>query len=444
MTDRPSPLPPELATGLRTAIRGSVWLPGDEGFDDARQSWNLAIDQQVAAVVEARDVADVSALVQLAASAGVSIATQPNGHGASGRTTGSILLRTGRLDGIKIDAESRRAHIGAGVSSGALQQATVAHGLTALPGSSPIVSVTGVALGGGLSWFGRAFGWVADSIIAVDVVDAEGQPRRVDAEVDAGLFWALRGGGGDYAIVTGLDLALQEAPVVFGGRMLWAGTHASAVARAFAEVTRSAPDALTLWFELLSFPGADPLVALDVTYLGTEATGRELLSAFDELPEPLSDSRGMLSVAELGSITADPTEPSAGVSRAELLTRFDEDTVAALLAEPIAPLLAVQVRHLGGALLRESPTPHGPLREPYAVYLFGSPGLAGATVDAIADRQQRLADALPISGRKPVTFLRPEESLADALPAASLERLRQIKRERDPNGVFRANYGALG
>lgn len=434
-------LTPAQTLELRSAIRGRVWLPGDEGFDDARQGWNLAVDQPVAAVVEARDVADVSTLVQLAAAAGISIATQPSGHGASGRTAGSILLRTGNLDGIEIDADHRRARIGAGVSSGALQQATAAHGLTALPGSSPVVSVTGVALGGGLSWFGRAFGWVADSVLAFDIVDARGRQQRVDAETDADLFWALRGGGGDYAIVTGLELALQQAPAVFGGRMLWAEAQATAVAQAFVEVTRSAPNELTLWLELVSFPGADPLVAIDLTYLGQESTGRELLTALDALSDPVSDSCAMLSVAELGSITAEPTAPSPGISRAELLTRFDADTIAALLADPIAPLLGVQVRHLGGTFQQPSTSPHGPLLDPYGVYLFGSPALADANL--ITDRQQRLVDTLPTSGRKPVTMLRPSESLADALPADSLERLRRIKRERDPHGVFRANFGAL-
>lgn len=442
MTDRHSPLLTATQAGeLRAAVRGTVWLPGEEGFDAARQAWNLTVDQPVLAVVEARDVVDVSALVRFATAAEVAIAPQPNGHGASGRTAGTILLRTGRLDAIEIDAENHSARIGAGVSSGDLQRATADHGLTALPGSSPVVSVTGVALGGGLSWFGRAFGLVADSVTAFDVVDAQGRERRVDAESDADLFWALRGGGGDYAIVTGLELALQAAPAVFGGRMLWPGAQAPAVARAFAEVTRSAPDELTLWLELMSFPGADPVVAIDLTFLGPESAGRELLAAFDALPAPLSDSRAMLSVAELGAITAEPTDPSAGLSRAELLTGFDEEAITALLAEPIAPLLGVQIRHLGGALGQESDSPHGRLAEPYGVYLLGSPALAGAT--AIIDRQQCLVDALPTSGRKPVSMLRPNESLADALPEQSLQRLRRIKQERDPQGVFRANFSAL-
>jgi FAD/FMN-containing dehydrogenase len=413
-------------------VNGRVWLPGDEGFDSARRPWNLAVEQPAAAVVEAADADDVAAVVRYAAANGHTIATQPNGHGASGRTEGAIVLRTGRLDHIEIDASARRARIGAGVRSGALQAAAAPHGLTGLPGSSPVVSVAGVVLGGGLSWFGRAFGWVADSVVAFDIVDASGAARHITAESDRELFWALRGGGGDYAIVVGLEVALRAAPSVFGGRMLWDARESGRVGEAFRVATEEAPDELTLWLELVHFPGAQPMVAIDSTYLGDEAAARTLLAGFDALPAPMVDTRRVMSVAELGSITAEPTDPSAGMSRAELLTRFDDT----LLTEPVAPLMAVQVRHLGGALARHSDSPHGALAEPYLAYLFGVPS------PAVADRQRVLAAALPTSGRKPATFLNPDENLSDALGPDALTRLRALKADRDPNGIFRANHSA--
>src|SRR5690606_28443848 len=138
-------------------------------FDDARRPWNLAVDQPATAVVEAADAADVAALVRYARATGMAISTQPSGHGATGRTEGTVLLRTGRLDDIRVDAPGRRAVVGAGVRSGALQAAVAPYGLTGLPGSSPVVTVAGVALGGGLSWFGRAHGWVADSVTKFDI-----------------------------------------------------------------------------------------------------------------------------------------------------------------------------------------------------------------------------------------------------------------------------------
>ncbi|MGJ6967837.1 FAD-binding oxidoreductase [Streptosporangium sp. G11] len=177
---------------LRSVIRGRVWLPGDPGFDGARRPWNLAIEQPVAAVVEVADAEDVAALVRHARSAGLAIAAQPNGHEATGRTDGTILLRTGRLETLEVDPVARRARVGASVPSGRVQAAAAPYGLTGLPGSSPVVSVAGVALGGGLSWFGRMYGWVADSVTAFDIVDSQGRQRHVTAGTDPDLFWALR------------------------------------------------------------------------------------------------------------------------------------------------------------------------------------------------------------------------------------------------------------
>ena len=418
---------------MQDLVRGSVWLPGAPGFDDVRKPWNLAITQPVDAVVEAADAADVAALVRHAAANGLTVTTQAFGHGATGRTDGTVLLRTRRLDDLEIDPVARRARVGAGVASGRLQAAAAAHGLTGMPGSSPVVSVTGVALGGGLSWFGRAHGWVSDNVLAFDVVDASGTERHVTATSDPDLFWALRGGGGDFAVVTGLELALHPAPDLYGGRVLWDFTHAPAVVDAYRRIVAGAPDELTVWLDLLHFPGAAPMVAVDATYLGAAATARDLLAPLDALPTPLSDSRRPMAVDELGSITAEPTDPSAGLSHAELLTAFDD---AVILKEPIAPLLSVQIRHLGGAFTRPSDSPHGPLTEPFALYLFGLP----TDPAAVLAKQARYAESLPVSGRKPFTFLNPRESVADAFSPAAVARLRTIKQAVDPKGVFRGSF----
>ncbi|GGQ14240.1 FAD-binding oxidoreductase [Streptosporangium pseudovulgare] len=430
-------------TALRSVVRGRVWLPGDPGFDAARRPWNLAIEQPVAAVAEAADADDVAALVRHARATGLGVTAQPNGHGATGRTDGLILLRTTRLDTLRIDPAARRARVGAGVPSGRLQAAAAPHGLTGLPGSSPVVSVTGAALGGGLSWFGRAHGWIADSVTALDVIDADGRSRRVTATDDSDLFWALRGAGGDFAIVTALELTLHPAPHLYGGRMLWTAEHAPAVLEAYRRITATAPEELTAWLDLLHFPGADPMVAVDVTHLGGEDEARDLLAPLERLPRPLSDGRRVMSVAEIGSITAEPTDPGPGLSRAELLTGLDDAAAKTLLADPITPLLSAQIRHLGGAFARPSDSPHGPLSEPYALYLFGIPA-DPATAQAVTARQRALAEALPVSGRKPFTFLGPRESAADAFTPATLERLREIKHRHDPRGVIRSNFPVLG
>ncbi|WP_223199143.1 FAD-binding oxidoreductase [Solihabitans fulvus] len=430
---------------LRSVVRGTVLLAGDDGFDDARRPWNLAIEQPVLAVVEAADADDVSALVRYARSIGVAVSAQPSGHGASGNTDGVILLRTRRLDEVVVDAAARTARVGAGVASRAVQTAATAHGLTGMPGSSPVVSVTGYTLGGGLGWFARKYGWAADHVTAFEIVDAEGNQSRVTADADPDLFWALRGGGGDIALVTAIEYGLHHEPDLFGGRMVWPAERAPEVLAAFRAVTADAPQELTLWADLFQFPGSSPIVSVDVTYLGGEADARALLTPLDGVDGLLSDSRAVLPMIELGSITADPTDPGPGSSRAELLTDLDDLTVKALLAEPIAPLLAVQIRHLGGALAQASDSPHGAVREPYLVYLFGLP-ITQEAAAGITAKQQAVVDSLggAVSGRKPLTFLNPAESAAAAFAPEALARLRQIKADRDPHGVIRGNFPVNG
>jgi UDP-N-acetylenolpyruvoylglucosamine reductase len=430
---------PNLTT-LRAAVRGRVLLPGDDGFATAHRPWNVAVDQPVAAVVEAADADDVAAVVRYAAGEGLAVAPQPTGHGATGTAAGAILLRTGRLDDVRVDAAARVARVGAGARWGAVQAAAGAHGLTGLAGSSPVVGVAGYTLGGGMSWFGRAFGWAADSVTAFDVVDAAGVPARVTAGSDAELFWALRGAGGDVAVVTAVEFTLHPAPVLYGGRMLWPAEQAPRVFEAFRAVTSDAPDELTVWFELMQFPGGAPLVAVDVTYLGDAATGAALLRPFAAAGAPTSDSRAVLPVADLGSITAEPTDPSPGLSFSALL--HDLDGVAdVLLSRPVDPLLGIQLRQLGGAFAGPSGTPFGPLTEPYSLYTLGIPTSPDRAA-AVRDRQREIIAGLgaAVAGRKPLTALSGSESIQDAFPPEVLGRLRELKRQRDPGGLIRGNY----
>lgn len=431
---------------LRGALTGRVLLPGDAGFDGAARPWALTVSQPVAAVVQAGNAEDVAAVVAYARRAGVPVVAQPTGHGASGGIEDAILLRTGRLDSVHIDAERRVARVGAGANWGQVQAAAAAHGLTGLAGSNPVVGVTGYTLGGGLSWFGRKYGWASDAVRAFEIVDPTGSPARVTAANDPELFWALRGGGGDFAVVTALEFDLFPAPALYGGRVLWPGNRTRAVFEAFQEITASAPDELSVWFHRLQFPDAPPMVALDAAYLGDAAAGRALLARLDAIEDPIADTRGVLPVASLGDITAEPTDPSPSVSRAELLTDLGDAVLKTLVDEPVSPLVDIQIRHLGGALAQARPEggARGPVTEPYLLYALGL-GLPHLTA-AVKARNVEVVDAISghISGLKPYTFLTPDESAAAAFDEATLTRLRAIKRARDTQSVIRANYPVSG
>ncbi|MCP9621255.1 FAD-binding oxidoreductase [Nocardia otitidiscaviarum] len=431
---------------LRQSVRGEVLLPGDADFDTAAQPWNLAVTQRVGAVVTVADADDIAAALAAARAAGVPVVTQPTGHGATGDIDGAVLVRTGRFDGIEIDAEARIARVGSGARWGAIQKAAAAHGLTGLAGSNPVVGVTGYTLGGGAGWFARRYGWASDAVRAFEIVAADGRPARVTADSDPELFWALRGGGGDFAVVTGIEFELFPMPSVYGGRVLFPAERAEQVWETFQELTADAPAELSVWFQRVQIPNSPELVGLDLAYLGAVEQGRELVAAIDRLGGAVSDNRGPLSVDRIGEITAEPTDPSPALSHAELLTDLGAEVTKILVREPVAPLLNIQVRHLGGALATANPAggARGPVAEPYLLYLLGL-GLPQLRA-AVSEKLRAVVDALGehAPGRKPYTFLGAADTAAAAFDDAALARLRAVKRERDPHGVIRANFPVLG
>ncbi|QFG24566.1 FAD-binding oxidoreductase [Actinomadura sp. WMMB 499] len=431
---------------LRGVLKGRVLLPGDDGFERAATAWNLTVRQPVAAVAEAADTDDVAALVRYARRAGMTVTAQPSGHGASGDVEGLILLRTGLLNEVEVRAKERVVRVGAGVKWGQVLAAAGPLGLTGLAGSAPGVSVTGYTLGGGVGWFSRKYGFASGSVRAIDIVDADGEPGRVTAESDPELFWALRGGGGDFAVVTALELELYPAPVLYGGRVIWPEHRAGEVYDAFLEITAEAPRELSVWINRLQPPGAPPMVTLDLAYLGEAAQAEDLLARIDKIEGAISDSRGVVPVADLGDIAAEPTDPAPSIAHAELLTGLDADAGELLLAKPIEPLINVQIRHLGGALAEPGggAGASGALAEPYLLGLVGL-GLPHAADATRAKQAEVVADLEAyISGRKPYTVLSPGDTAAKSFSGGALARLREIKRARDPHQVFRANYPVLG
>ncbi|WP_245671718.1 FAD-binding oxidoreductase [Nocardia amamiensis] len=426
------------ARDLRQVVGGRVLRPGDGEYDVAARPWNMSVAQQPAAVVELADSADAAAVVRYARDTAMTVTVQPNGHGASGNAdSNTILVRTNRLNQIHIDPHLRTARIGAGTAWGELLGALQRHDLLATAGSTPAVNVIGYTLGGGLSWFSRKYGWTADHVLAIDIIDHDGTPHRITRNSDADLFWALRGGGGDFALVTAIELELTPAPTLYGGRLVWSINQARPVLDAYRLVTSRAPDELTVWYQLLQFPGRPPMVAIDATHLGAPDQAGQLLRPFDQIAGRISDTRRVLALDQLGSITAEPTKPSSTRSHAELLTHLDDGDTE-ILIEPPEPLFNVQLRHLGGALATRTDSATEPPTEEYLLTL-------SAVADAgprTEDRIRRYRDALhpQLSGRVPFTFLSPGDSTTRAFSTDTLTKLREIKRRNDPRNIFRSNF----
>lgn len=439
---------------LASVLPGQVVDPRHPDWRALSRPWILSVDQQPRAVVTVTDEEDVVAVVRWAARHDMSVSVQPVGHGATRALDGTVLLRTRELREISVDAETRIARVGAGVKWGELLAAVSDLGLTGLAGSSPDPSVVGFTLGGGLSWFSRAFGLAAHSVVAVELVDGHGELRRVTATSDPDVFWAIRGGGGDFGIVTAIEFRLHPAPHVYGGRLLWPIEMARPVLRAFAEVTASAPDELTAWAHLLRFPPLpeipEPLrggafVSVDLTFLGGAEEAERLLAPLRSLPALRFDTLGTVPLAELGGIAAEPVDPMPTMELSGLLRDFDEVTIDRLLEAvggPESPLVVVQVRHLGGALTRATAADGaaGALAEPYQLFCLGvpvSPEVSYAIGQAFAEVRSALSEHL--TGRRAFNFLSDDHDPTSAFSTTALERLAAVKSEVDPHGTIRSN-----
>ena len=445
---------------LRSALRGDVILPGDDGWDAARRPWSPAVDQRPLAVVRVADVDDVVAAVRLAAAAGVPVTVQPRGHGATTAVDGCLLLRTGALDELVVDTDARTVRIGAGVPWGRVLAVLDGTGLAAPAGSNPGVTAVPYLLGGGLSSLSRAFGTGASTLRAADVVDASGRLRRVDAASEPDLLWALRGGGGDFGVVTAVEVDLLPAPELYGGRLVLPGELAGEAMRTFARVTRTAPDALTLWLTSMTFPPVPQLpeeirgrsfVMVDAVLLGGAEEGERLLAPFRALGPVVRETVRVLQPSDLGLISEEPEEAPAGitsVSTGAPVTTVDDALVDVLTAHvgPGRPLAMVQLRHLGGALARADAADGAGVRvePPYVVFAMGmAPGPdATAGVRAAADALRAALGPWATTGST-LTFRQEGVPLTDVYPAATVARLQEIKRGVDPDGVFRSNHPVL-
>src|SRR4051794_14257749 len=241
---------------LRNLLDGDVVALGDVEWDEARLAWNLAVDQNPAAVVLAESAADVAATVAFAKAHALRVAPQGTGHGAAaiGDMSDTILLKTERMRGVTIDPERRIARAEAGTIWIEVVEAAAEHGLAALAGSSPDVGVVGYTLGGGLSWLARKHGIGANQVTAIELVTADGELRRVDRDNDPDLFWALRGGGGSFAVVTAIEFNLFPYEHVYAGILWFPVERATEILTAWRAWTDTVPEELTSVGRIMQFP----------------------------------------------------------------------------------------------------------------------------------------------------------------------------------------------
>jgi hypothetical protein len=439
---------------LRAVLDGELFVPGDEGWDDARLAWNLAVDQQPAAVAVPATAADVAEIVGFAAVEGYRVAPQGTGHGASalGDLQDTILIKLHRLRGVSIDPEARTARVEAGTIWIEVVEAAAEHGLAALAGSSPDVGVVGYTLGGGLSWLARKHGIGANHVTAAEIVTAEGKLRRVDRENDPDLFWAIRGGGGNFGVVTALEFAVFPYTEVYAGVLWFPAERATEILRAWRDWTETVPEEMSSVGRIMQFPplpifpdevSGKSFALVEVIWSGDAADGEKLVEPLRALG-PAMDTVATIPMTALSKLHMDPEHPVPGAGDGGTLTGLDDAAIDALVAGTVgAPLLSTEVRHLGGAGARAE-AGHGALAAFAAPYIHFSVGIA-PTPEAKAAVRAAVAGlrASLEPWEAPHTYLNFSDEPRDPsqhFTEAALHRLRRIKATVDPAAVIRSNH----
>src|SRR4051794_14666546 len=343
-----------------------IITPGEPTWDEARAAWNLAVDQRPAAVAFPETADHVAALVEFAREHGLRVAPQGTGHNAAPieSLADSLLLKTERMRELRVDPAARTVRAGAGVLWAEVTNAAAEHGLAALAGSSPDVGVVGYTLGGGVSWMVRKHGLAANNVIAIELATADGQIVRADARSHADLFWALRGGGGSFGVVTAIEFELLPVAQVYGGMLAFPMERAGEVLQAWRGGAGGVPAEVPSLGRLLRVPPLpdipEPvrgrhLAVVEATILLDEAEAAALLEPLRALG-PEIDTFATIPAAALQHLHMDPPNPVPGRSTAMLLSELTEDAVDALVdvggADREVPLVSIELRHLGGAAAR--------------------------------------------------------------------------------------------
>jgi FAD/FMN-containing dehydrogenase len=461
MTFSDSSLPsvsPEDAAALAAAVAGSVLLPGDAGYDEERAVFNLNHDLVPAVIVVAQGAADVQAAVTFAAGQHRPVLVKTTGHQIVGTAHGAVVIATHRMNDVAIDPIRSTARVGAGTVWSEVVAKAAEAGLAPLNGSNPTVGVSGYTLGGGLSpTLGRSRGYAADHVRSLEVVTADGELRHADAESEPELFWALRGGKGNFGVVTALEFDLFPVPRLYGGAIYFPGERTADVLRAWTAWHPGTPETMVSSFAVLRMPPLpelpEPLrgaflVTLRIAYTGTAADGERLIAPLRAAAPAVLDTVRDMPYTAVASIHSEPTEPLPYYERGIMLREFPaqaQDKLVKLTGPDSGSTLAIaELRALGGAWDREPAVPN-------AVATRGLPySLLAVAGDPLEEEQQlkesvaALLDGMePWQGdRRLVNNLAPDE----ATDAAAIygperyQRLAAVKKAYDPANMFRLNH----
>jgi FAD/FMN-containing dehydrogenase len=442
---------------LRASVSGRVITPGEAGYDRARRVFSGAVDRRPAAIIRVANDADVSRVIQFARSAGLELAVRSGGHSSAGHgvSDGGLVLDLADMKALAIDPVRQTAWAEAGLTAIEYTEAVAAHGLATGFGDTGTVGIGGITLGGGIGFLVRKYGLTIDDVLAADIATADGQLLRIDAETHPDLFWAIRGGGGNFGVVTRFQFRLHRVEAVYGGILMLPATPETIAG--FISAASQAADELTTIANVMPAPpmpfvpaehhGKLMILAL-ICYAGPAEAGQRALAPFRALATPISDMLRPMRYPEM-YMPDDPDYHPTAASRTFFADRIDRRAGEAIISQlqaSDAPMRVVQLRVLGGAVAR---VPAGatayahrarPIMGNVAAFYTGPDdqalreawvaGLTAALLEAGADQPGAYVNFLGEEGA---------ERVRQAYPGGTWDRLRAIKARYDPDNLFRLN-----
>ena len=453
-------LTPELLSSLKARLRGPVLILGDAGYEESRTVWNAMIDRAPALVVRCLGTADVIGCVQFARTHGLLLCIKGGGHNIAGLATadGALMIDMSLMRGVWVDPQRKVAHAQAGCLLGDLDRETQVHGLATVLGFVSLTGIAGLTLGGGFGYLTRRWGWTSDNVVGMNVVTAEGRMVRASSDENADLFWGLRGGGGNFGVVTGIEYTLHPVgPEIVGGLVAWPASDAPAVLELYRTLAEQAPPELTLVLMMRPAPPAPwlpkemhgkPIVGLLACYSGRPEEGEKLVAPIKAFGKPVGDVLVRRPYAQMQALL-DGTQPKGRryYWKSEYLPRIEPalcDKIIAHAAKIPSPHSAVALFQIAGAV-NGPPADHSAVGNRDARFVLN---LAGSWERGEEDRaniawaRDAWNDLKSFStGGTYLNFLTADEGPERTAAALGkgFARLAKIKAQWDPQNVFRTN-----
>ena len=446
----------DLVQQLTARVRGRVYPSGADGYDEARAGFQLLDPHRPSVVVAATCAEDVRAAVEAAAAHRCPLAVQARGHGRTAPAEG-VLVSTRRMSAVRVDPQARTAWVEPGAAWRDVVEAAAPHGLAPLSGSFPGVGAVPYTLGGGVGLLARRYGFACDHVRRFDLVTPDARLYQVAAESEPDLFWALRGGGGNFGVVTGMEIDLVPVSRIYGGHLLFDAAQAPDLLDGWHRWTAGLPEEMTSAVTALTYPDLPVLpealrgrrvAQVQIAYLGSEQEGRRLVEPLRALGPVLRDTLRDLPYTESGTVFAEPEEPHAYRSRNLLVRDLDPQALAGLADAAFsssAPVVTVVgIRHLGGALAR-------PPRIPAAVG-HRDAGYSVTVLSPLEDGQQEAAREAHRAALAPLAdaalgrslnfsyWPLDEDEVRSAFAPADYARLTRLRARYDPHELLRPNH----